>query len=61
MANKSLKKKLSARTAKRMVWSGKMKKTPSGLTKKDLIKNRHGKIVSKKKHRLGKSMMKSGN
>ena len=41
MVNKSIKrkspKKLSARLAKRWVWSGKIKKTPSGLTKKDLV------------------------
>ena len=56
MANKSLKKKLSVRTAKRWVWAGKLQKTPSGLTKKDLVKNKHGKIVSRKKHSLGKKM-----
>ena len=54
MAKKNIKRKLSARLAKRWVWSGKIKKTPSGLTKKDLVKNKHGKIVSKKKHSLGK-------
>ena len=61
MVNKSIKrksplKKLSARLAKRWVWSGKIKKTPSGLTKKDLMKNKHGKIVSRKKHSIGKKM-----
>ena len=61
MANKSIKrksplKKLSARLAKRWVWSGKLNKTPSGLTKKDLIRNSSGRIVSKKKHNLGKKM-----
>ena len=31
------------------VWKGELKKTSGGLTKKDLIKNKRGKIVSKKK------------
>jgi len=43
-------------TYKRWVWQGKIKKTPSGLTKKDLVKNKHGKIVSRKKHSLGKRL-----
>ena len=54
MAKKSIKRKISPRLAKRWVWSGKLKRTPSGLTKKDLVKNKHGKIVSRKKHSLGK-------
>ena len=32
------------------VWHGNAKKTTGGLTKKDLMKNKHGEIVSKKKH-----------
>ena len=32
------------------VWHGNAKKTTGGLTKSDLIKNKHGEIVSKKKH-----------
>ena len=32
------------------VWHGNAKKTTGGLTKKDLLKNKHGAIVSKKKH-----------
>ena len=31
------------------VWKGELKKTSGGLTKNDLIKNKRGKIVSKKK------------
>ena len=31
------------------VWNGEKKRTSGGLTKSDLTKNRHGKIVSKKK------------
>ena len=34
------------------VWHGTLKKTPGGLTKKDLMKNKRGKIVSKKRHKL---------
>ena len=36
------------------VWHGTLKKTPGGLTKKDLMKNKRGKIVSKKRHNLAK-------
>ena len=52
--SKIIKKKLTPGRAKSLVWKGKLKKTPSGLTKKDLIKNKYGKIVSRKKHSLGK-------
>jgi len=63
MAKRSLKrkspKKMRPSTYKRWVWQGKIKKTPSGLTKKDLVKNKHGKIVSRKKHSLGKRLSRS--
>ena len=36
------------------VWKGELKKTSGGLTKKDLIKNKRGKIVSKKKSEAAK-------
>ena len=36
------------------VWHGTLKKTSGGLTKKDLMKNKWGRIVSKKRHNLGK-------
>tara|TARA_B100001123_G_scaffold105665_1_gene122759 strand:- start:1838 stop:2080 length:243 start_codon:yes stop_codon:yes gene_type:complete len=36
------------------VWHGTLKKTSGGLTKKDLMKNKWGRIVSKKKHNLAK-------
>ena len=32
------------------VWHGNAKKTTGGLTKNNLMKNKHGEIVSKKKH-----------
>ena len=49
------------------VWNGELKKTSGGLTKKDLFKNKRGKIVSRKKsglasgaNNLGKWLRKSG-
>ena len=33
-----------------------MQKTTGGLTRNDLIKNKHGRIVSKKKHNMEKKM-----
>ena len=36
------------------VWHGNAKKTTGGLTKSDLLKNKHGEIVSKKKHLTAK-------
>ena len=59
--SKIVKSKLTPGRAKSLVWKGKLKKTPSGLTKKDLVKNKYGKIVSRKKHSLGKRMTRSGN
>ena len=60
MPKRSFKKKSSKKmipsTYKRWVWQGKISKTPSGLTKKDLVKNKHGKIVSRNKHSLGKKL-----
>ena len=32
------------------VWHGTAFKTPGGLTREQLLKNKHGEIVSKKKH-----------
>ena len=34
---------------RRLVWSGKQRKTTGGLTRDDLTTNRHGRIVSKRK------------
>ena len=36
------------------VFHGNAKKTTGGLTKKDLIKNKNGQIVSRKKHLTAK-------
>ena len=40
------------------VWNGNAKRTPGGLTRKDLMRNKHGRIVSKKKHAMGKKTIK---
>merc|ERR1711964_37204 len=50
----AMKKKVSARLAKRHAFFGKIAKTASGLNKGDLVKNKHGKIVSKKMSAKGK-------
>ena len=36
--------------SRRQVWNGTAEKTPGGLTKSDLLKNKNGRIVSAKKH-----------
>jgi hypothetical protein len=38
------------RGSRRMVWNGSAEKTPGGLTKDDLMKNKYGRIVSVKRH-----------
>ena len=43
---------------KAAVWNREKKKTASGLTKKDLMKNKDGKIVSKKQYKRGKALHK---
>ena len=45
------------------VWHGTAKHTSGGLEKKDLLKNKHGRIVSKKKHhseKKSKRLVKAG-
>lgn len=44
--------------SKAQVWHGTAKKTSGGLTKKDLMKNKHGRIISKRKHSIGKKSIK---
>jgi len=41
------------------VWHGTAKKTSGGLTKSHLMKNKHGRIVSKRKHASGKKTIKN--
>ena len=45
-----------ANRQKREVWEGKRTKTASGLKRKDLMKNKDGKIVSKKQHKRGQEL-----
>ena len=40
------------------VWHGTAKKTNGGLTKNKLMMNKHGRIVSRRKHALGKKSIK---
>jgi len=44
--------------SKAQVWHGTAKKTTGSLTKSDLMKNKHGRIVSKRKHTIGKKSIK---
>merc|ERR1739845_96487 len=48
MKGMKAKKVVSARLAKRHVFAGKAEKSKGGLKKSDLVKNKAGKIVSKK-------------
>jgi len=41
------------------VWHGTANKTSGGLTKSHLMKNKHGRIVSKRKHASGKKTIKN--
>lgn len=40
------------------VWHGTAKKTRGGLFKSSLMKNKHGRIISRRKHNLGKKSIK---
>ena len=46
--------KVPAVGTKLKVWHGTAKHTSGGLTKKDLMKTKNGRIVSKRKHAAGK-------
>lgn len=50
--------KVATKGSKAQVWHGTAKKTPGGLTRKDLMKH-HGRIISRKKHALGKKAFKN--
>jgi len=45
--------------SKAQVWHGTVKHTSGGLTRKDLMKHK-GRIISRKKHALGKNLVKAG-
>ena len=51
---KRVSKVAKGRFAKRLVFNGKKEKTVSGLTKDDIVRNKAGKLVSRKKSALGK-------
>jgi hypothetical protein len=44
--------------SKAQVYHGTADKTSGGLTKKDLMKNKHGRIISRKKHAAGQKQIK---
>merc|ERR1711991_580824 len=56
MKKKAMKKSVIAKGkyAKSQVWKGTKAKTSSGFVKKDLKKNKYGKVVTLKKSALGK-------
>lgn len=55
VARKAKKAKKAKTVGKKwQVWKGTRVKTVGGLTKKDLMMNKHGKVVSKKKSMLSK-------
>jgi len=58
MKAKSVSKIAKGRLAKAMVLHGKKEKTVGGLTKESLIKNKRGKVVSKRKSASGKRSFK---
>merc|ERR1711970_961330 len=54
MKKKTVSKIARGRAAKAMVLRGTKEKTVGGMTAKDLTKNKHGKVVSKKRSAFGK-------
>ena len=51
--------KVKAVGSKAQVWHATAKHTPGGLTRKDLMKTKKGRIVSRKKHAIGLRRIKS--
>jgi len=51
--------KMPAVGSKAQVWHGTARHTSGGLHKSDLMKTKKGRIVSKKKHALGKKSLKN--
>jgi hypothetical protein len=45
--------------SKAQVWHNTAKKTVGGLTKKDLMKTKRGRIVSRRKHAIGQKRIKT--
>lgn len=55
----SMTRKLPALGSKAQVWHGTARHTSGGLTRKDLMKTKRGRIVSKKKHSIGMRRIKT--
>ena len=51
--------KMPASGSKAQVWHGTARHTPGGLTRKDLMKTKRGRIVSRRKHAIGLRRIKS--
>jgi hypothetical protein len=56
---KSSTRKMPASGSKAQVWHGTARHTPGGLTRKDLMKTKKGRIVSRRKHAIGLRRIKS--
>jgi hypothetical protein len=56
---KSSTRKMPATGSKAQVWHGTARHTPGGLTRKDLMKTKKGRIVSRRKHAIGLRRIKS--
>ena len=44
--------------SKLQVWNGNAKHTPGGLTKSDLVQNKRGRIISRRKQAAGRKALK---
>jgi hypothetical protein len=51
--------KMPAVGSKLQVWNGNAKHTSGGLTRKDLMRTKHGRIVSRRKHAAGQKAIKN--
>ncbi len=51
--------KVPAVGSKLQVWNGNAKHTSGGLTRKDLMRTKHGRIVSRRKHAAGQKAIKN--
>jgi hypothetical protein len=56
---KTTTRKMVSSGSKAQVWHGTAKHTSGGLTRKDLMKTKRGRIVSRRKHAIGLRRIKS--
>jgi hypothetical protein len=56
---KTTTRKMTPSGSKAQVWHGTAKHTSGGLTRKDLMKTKRGRIVSRRKHAIGLRRIKS--